>query len=492
MRKLSGKFILCGTILLSLLIAGCSRTTVEETVQIRTLPASTGSIQKVITFVGNITAGQSSDLSWSTTGVIDRVSVRIGDTVTEGQVLAALADDSLSAAVINAEIPLINAQEELDDVYASETPKTQAYKELKDKEAALIDAEKFRESLKYPHATVGDIAYWSEQVKIYREVYEEAQAALDDAVSWKHSSVEFEHDQYESRRKTMLNALSKYAEVYNNYLYYSGTATENQIQQAAANIDVAQADYEKALQNFRTYSVYPREKDIAAAQLKLDNAQTTYDRRNIVSDINGIVTAINAREGDYVTQGTSAFRLDNTNHLYIPMDISEIDIVSIHDGMKAQIVLDANNGKTYEGVVTTVSASGESSGNRVTFQTVVEILDPDEKVKIGMTAEVDIIIGEAQNVLLVPANAIFSDQGGTYVNVYDGSSSYDVPVTVGLMSETVAEITGGFLKAGDPVTVPSVDSSILRDMGISGSEELGVWSSEFGTQDNGDGSYMSR
>ena len=39
------------------------------------------------------------------------------------------------------------------------------------------------------------------------------------------------------------------------------------------------------------------------------------------------------------------------------------------------------------------------------------------------------------------------------------------------MSETVAEITGGFLKEGDPVTVPSIDNSILRDMGISGSEE---------------------
>ena len=471
MRKISGKIILFGSILLSLLTAGCTRTTVEETVRIRTLPASIGSIQKVITFVGNVTPSQSSELSWSTTGVISHVYVRSGDTVTEGQILAALADDSLSAPVINAEIPLINAQEELENVFASETPKKQAYKELKDKEAALVDAESFRESLKYPHATAGDIAYWSEQVKKYREFYEEAQASLDDAVSWKHSSVEFEFNEYESRRKTMLNALNKYAEVYNNYLYYSGTASENQIQQAAANIDVAQADYDKALQNFRSYSVYPREKDIAAAQLKLDNAQNTYDRRNIVASINGVVTAINAREGDYVTPGKNAFRLDNTNHLYIPMNISEIDIVNIHDGMKAQIVLDANNGKTYEGVVTTVSASGESSGNRVTFQTMVEILDPDDKVKIGMTAEVDIVLGEARNVLLVPANAVFTDQGSTYVNVYDGTSSYDVPVTVGLVSETVAEITGGFLKEGDPVTVPSVDNSILRDMGLSGNEE---------------------
>ena len=166
-------------ILLSLL-SGCRKQTTTETVQYQTLPAVTGSIRKGITFIGNVTASQTSSLNWTTTGVIEQVNVKIGDTVTRGQILATLNADSLSTAVINAEIPLINAQEELDDVLSSETPKTQAYKELKDKESALIDAESYQESLKYPHATVGDIAYWSEQVDIYREYYEEAKASLDE------------------------------------------------------------------------------------------------------------------------------------------------------------------------------------------------------------------------------------------------------------------------------------------------------------------------
>ena len=467
MKDRKNHYLLFGLLAAGMLLAGCSsRVAVRDTPQIQTLPASVGAVRKVITFVGNVSASQSSALNWETTGVIESVNVQIGDTVTEGQILATLEKDSLSAAVINAEIPLINAQEELDDVYASETPKTQAYKELKDKEGALIDAESYQESLKYPHAVVGDIAYWSEQVDIYREYYEDAKASLDDAVSWKHSPNESEFNLYEERRKAMLNALNKYAEVYNNYLYYSGTATDNEIAQAAADIDVAQADYENALKNFQTYASYPREKDIAAAQLKLENAQNTYNRRNIVADINGVVTAINAREGDYVTQNTAAFRLDNTEHLYIPMAISEIDIVNIHDGIPASIVFDAQPSRTYEGVVSTVSAYGDSSDSRVTFQTLIEILNPDENVKIGMTAEVNIVIGEADNVLIVPANSVFTDQGISYVNVSDGSSSYDVPVTVGLVSETVAEITGGFLKEGDPVTVPSIDNSILKAMGL--------------------------
>ena len=466
----TAKYILLLTVLI-LMGAGCSRSSVETAPEIRTLPASIGSIRKSITFVGNVTSGQTSTLAWGTEGVISEVNVKIGDTVSEGQVLAVLAQDSLSAAVLNAEIPLLSAQEELDEVLASETPKAQAYKELKDREASLENAEKYQESLKYPHAVSSDIAYWAEQERIYREYYEEARASLDDAVSWKHSTDESELNLYEARRKAMLNALNSYAEVYNNYLYYSGTASENEIAQAAADIDTAQAEYEKAVKNFRTYQVsYPREKDIAAAQLKLENAKNTFNRRSIVADINGTITSISAREGDYVTRGSAAFRLDNTDHLYIPMNIPEIDILSIQNGMKARIVLDANTGKTYDGIVTTISASGDDSGSRVTFETMVEILEPDDKVRIGMTAEVDLLLGEAENVLLVPANAVFNDGGTDYVSVSDGSSSYDIPVTVGMVTETVAEITGGFLKEGDRVLVPSVDNSILKDMGLSDTE----------------------
>lgn len=454
-----------------LFCAACSRNTAETAETPETLPATVGTVQKVITFVGNVTSGQSSSLTWGTTGVIGDVTVRIGDTVTEGQILATLEEDSLSSAVLNAEIPLITAREDLDNVLESETPKATAYKELKDKEGVLAGAEKYQESLKYPHAVVGDINYWAGQVEIYRQYYEEAQAELDNYVRWKHSPDENEYNMYEKYRKEMLTALNNYAEVYNNYLYYSGSATQNDFDQAAADIDVAQADYEKALKNFQTYSVYPRVKDVAAAELKVNNALDSYNRRNIVADINGVVTSVKARKGDYVTQNTAAFQLDNISSLYIPMDVSEIDVVNVRDGMRARVVLDSNTDKVYEGVVVTVSASGESSGNRVTFGTMVKILEPDERVKIGMTAEVDLILETSENALLVPANSVFRDGGTTYVTIAGDNADSEVPVTTGIVTETVAEITGGFLKAGDLVRVPSIDSSILRDMGLDSSRQ---------------------
>ena len=288
-----------------ILVSGCARQTKNTIEEIQTVPAAIGDMETHITFIGNVSGGQTSTLTWQTSGVIETVNVKIGDLVNEGQVLASLAPDSLTADVISAEVPYISAMDELEETLDSETPKAQAYKDLKDKEGALIDAENYRERLKYPRATIGDIKYWSEQVEIERQYYEEALETFNDAVTWKDSPEKGERDIYEARRKAMLNALNKYAETYNNYIYYSGYASENDTAQAAANIDVAQAEYDKALKVFQTYAVYPREKDVNEALIKVDKARDTYNRRNIIAAINGTITQINARphnlEADYKT-----------------------------------------------------------------------------------------------------------------------------------------------------------------------------------------------
>ena len=476
MYKRRKKIIIAGLTAL-FCVCGCSRTTEESVIaqEVQTLPAVIGDIQTHVTFIGNVAGGQTASLNWGTNGVIGKVYVKLGDPVREGEVLATLETDSLSPEILRAEIPYITAIEELEEVLVSETPKTEAYKDLKDKEGNLEDAEKYRESLKYPRATIGDVKYWSDQVEIYRGFYEAAKETFDDAASWRNSPVRFEYNTYHDRRKAMLDALNEYAEVYNTYLYYSGKASDRDITVAVSDIDVAKSEYETALKVFKTYSSYPREKDLKAAQIKVENAQTTYNNRNILASINGVVTQISMRPGDYVTKGSSAVRLDNTEHLYMPLNVSEIDILAIQDGMRAQIILDSNPSKVYEGRVTKVSEFGESSDNRVTFQTMVEILDPDEMVKIGMTGEVNLITAVKESVLIVPANAVFTEGKNSYVGVYNGIACNDVPVTTGIVSGTVAEITGGFLKRGDLVCVPSVDNQVLNAMGLT-QTDAGIFS----------------
>lgn len=430
-----------------------------------TLPATKGTIEETVTFIGNVTSSQSSALAWRTSGVIESVEVNLGDKVTEGQILATLSRDSIPPSVLQSEVPLLEAKEDLEDLLASETAKAQSYKDLRDKEVALEDAENYAESLKYPKGLQSDTDYWASQMEITRQFYDDALEDYSAYSMWQDVDDDF-YQLQEDKYAVVLSTLNSYAEAMNNYLYYQYNATDNEKDQAAADIDVAEAEYEAALRDFKTYAVYPREKDVTKAQAEVDSAQDTFNRRSIVADVNGVVSVLSSRVGDYVEKGTAAMQLDNTDRIFIPINVSEIDIVKIKDGQKAKVVLDSNSDVTYEGVVTTVSSFGEEDSSRVTFPTMVEILEPDDKMKIGMTAEVNIIIQEKEDALLVPANAVVISDGVSSVDIVKNDVVTPLTVSTGLETDTVAEITSGEIAEGDLILVPSIDTEILEDMGL--------------------------
>lgn len=460
--QIIGSVMLAG---LTLIMSGCQQQAAQNQTQTLTLPAVTGTINEAVTFIGNVASSQSSSLSWRTSGVIESVEVELGDKVTEGQIIASLDKDTVPSSVLASEVTLLDAKQELEDLLVSETAKAQSYSTLADKELALEKAEDYQESLKYPKGNQSDIEYWASQMEITQGFYDDALEEYSAVSMWQDIDDDF-YQLQEDKYSVVLSTLNNYAEAYNNYLYYRENSTDNEKEQAAADIDVAEAEYENALRDFRTYAVYPRTQDVSRAESTVDKAQDTYNQRSIVSNINGVVTVLSARVGDYVERGKAAFQLDNTDRLFIPIDVSEIDIVKIQDGQKAQIALDANAGVIYDGVVTTVSDYGVEEGSRTTFTTMVEFTQPDDNVKLGMTAEVDIIQQEHDGVLLIPVNAIITDGETSYVQVMRDDVPTRVDVTLGLSNDTIAEVTGGELVEGDLIAVPSIDENLLNDLGL--------------------------
>lgn len=466
-NKTKNKWILTVTSA-ALLLSGCGKQTTTES-QTLTLPIVRGTVKTTITFVGNVTSSQKSELVWRTDGVVENVSVKLGDTVTEGQILATLEEESLSPKVLSAEIDLLDAQQKLEDVQVSQVSKAEAYKALTDKQVAVSDAESYQESLKYPRALSQDVEYYASQMEIQKGYYEDALADYSSVSMWQDPADEF-YDLQETKYEKVLSTRNTYAEAYNTYLYYAYQATGNDKNQAAADIDVAKAEYEAAVKSFKTFGTWPREKDVKAAEAAVENAQDTFNRRSIVSDINGTITVQSVEAGDYVKEKDAAFQIDNLDRLFIPLDVSEIDIVEIKDGMKADIVLDANSNVTYEGVVSTVADTGSEDDNRVTFPVSVEFVEPDGAIHIGMTGEVDVVLEERDNVLIVPTSAVYTRNGVSYVMVEsEDGESVETEVTPGLSNDTIMEIQNSDFLEGQKIQVPSIDQELLTMLGLDSS-----------------------
>ena len=119
--------------------------------------------------------------------------------------------------------------------------------------------------------------------------------------------------------------------------------------------------------------------------------------------------------------------------------------------------------KEYHGEVVETSAVGTASSGAVTFPVRVELLDADENIKPGMTSDVQIVTSRIENVLLIPSQAIRTENGETVVYIVDagifngqstlGNGIRTVPVTLGEFSNTSSEVLEGNLSPGDEILI---------------------------------------
>ncbi len=437
-------------LILAIVLSGCAlRSGNAQDGTVQTASVTRGSIADVLPLTGNVESAQHSELNWQISGVVESVSVAIGDTVEKDQVLAVLRTDSMPAAIISSETEMIDAEEALDKLLISETAKAQAYKNLRDAEVTKQDNEKAAEGLNYPVASQSQIESAEKAMIGARDAYDHAKADYEGVKL---------RDQIDAERmekySTLQTTLTAYAKAYDLWQYYVNNTTDMTKSVAKATADHAADAYETALKEFKTYQLsFVRKEDQLSAEVKLDTALSTYKKRFLVADIPGIVTKIAAEEGGYVVKGTTGIRIDDTSAYYLSLNVSEVDVNRLQDGQAAQIVLDSQADKVYYGTVRYISSYTSSSSNNVTYRAVVSFDNPDASVKIGMTGEVRIMISEKADSLLIPSSALQTDELGGFVEVLKDGAFTREAVTTGNENNGLIEIQTGDLNPGDQVKV---------------------------------------
>lgn len=171
----------------------------------------------------------------------------------------------------------------------------------------------------------------------------------------------------------------------------------------------------------------------------------------LVAPVDGTVSAIGMVEG-LVAPTSDALTLESAG-LEVTADVVESDISALAEGQAAVVSVDAL-GIDAAGTVTSVApVATEASGSVVTFPVTVTLDEPVEAIRPGMSADVEITIAQAADVVTVPLTAVTSSPAGDVVSVVGSDGSVATrTVSVGLASETLAEIQSG-LSAGEAVVV---------------------------------------
>jgi len=169
----------------------------------------------------------------------------------------------------------------------------------------------------------------------------------------------------------------------------------------------------------------------------------------ITAPIDGIVTAVAIVPGLEST-GTAITLAASTYE--VTADVVESDISAMTISQEATITVDAIDA-VIGGTVSAIApaASGASGGSVVSFPVTVTLKGAPSALRAGMTADITIVTASATDVLTIPSTALRGTAGSYRVQVLGGDGTpAATPVEVGLVTDTMAEITSG-LAAGDVV-----------------------------------------
>lgn len=202
---------------------------------------------------------------------------------------------------------------------------------------------------------------------------------------------------------------------------------------------------------------------------KQDELQGLYDLYNnldILSPMDGVVAYIDTDLGRTLGPGEWLGHIYNTADMRMWSTIDDIDVLMVQQGAPVRVTIDALPGQTFEGQVNHVSTMWTDRDGVARFEVDIKVVGSPE-LRPGMSARAFIDAGSAENVLLVPLEAIFEEDGRSMVEVLNPDGTVKtVAVTLGLMDSRFAEVKEGLEEGELVITGSSAD--ILPSQRIQG------------------------
>lgn len=365
-------------------------------------------------------------------GYLQAVTVRVGDPVAAGQVVAVVNHDQLQSQVVQAQASLAAATTAVEtsraSVASAQAQLANAVAGERSADANLVNA---NAGLTKAQATLADAQATYARTATLVQQGAAAQQALDDAKA----TVVSDQASVDQARAQI-------------------SVAEAQVVQSRAQVNAQQQQIVAAQSQVHTQSAMA-----GSAAAALQNQQIGLQNATIVAPFTGIVIARTLDPGAYVTPGTSTpiVTIADLSELYVLVDVSETQLPMVHRGDPVQIFVDAYPGRIFTGRVSRMSGGVDPQTR--TVQVEVDIPNPGHALRPGMYATARINAGN-QRTLVVPLTAIVTIGSEHYVwAVVDGKTTQR-QVTVGRETGAYVAITGGVTEAD---TVVFRGSDLVRE-----------------------------
>jgi membrane fusion protein (multidrug efflux system) len=186
--------------------------------------------------------------------------------------------------------------------------------------------------------------------------------------------------------------------------------------------------------------------------------QLNLDYTSIKASISGIVTQRFIKTGNTISPNQPAFEIVNFNTLFVTIHVPEAELSKLKKGQHAILKVDALPDEQFSGKIQRISPIIDPQTG--TFDVRIRLNNPSRKLKPGMFARISIVYDVHENALLVPKDAVISEDKESSVFVVKDSLVLKQIVETGYQNTTSIEILNG-LTLSD--TVITMGTSALKD-----------------------------
>ncbi|UYV60050.1 efflux RND transporter periplasmic adaptor subunit (plasmid) [Pantoea dispersa] len=261
------------------------------------------------------------------------------------------------------------------------------------------------------------------------------------------------------------------------------------LQQMIKTNAVSRQDFDTAAEAWRIAQaeLTAQQARVIQAQIEVDKKQLDLGYTRIMAPIDGTVVAIVTKQGQTVNAVQSAptiAKLAQLGTMTIKVQISEADITNIQPGQQAWFTTFANPDKRYNATLRSIELApesvmkddalmGNSESNTVSstnaavyYNALLDVPNPDNALRISMTAQVNLLRDQAKNALLVPVQATKkASDGRTYVEIADQNNQPEKRyITTGISDSVDIQVLSG-LRLGEKVILatqqPGADKVVM-------------------------------
>ena len=222
---------------------------------------------------------------------------------------------------------------------------------------------------------------------------------------------------------------------------------------------IAQSDFDTAETNYETAkaSVSAAQAQVKQSEAALSSAETNFFYTKIISPVDGIVVSRNVDVGQTVAasfQTPTLFSIaQDLTKMQIDTNVAEADIGNVKVGEDVEFTVDAYPDITFKGKVWQVRNAPITVQNVVTYDVVIQVNNPELKLKPGMTANVSIIIAIKKDVLRIPNAALRfkpseksktpAQPKGSAVWILEQGKPKRIPISIGISDGSYTELVSG-------------------------------------------------